>query len=76
MRIDGRTDRLTKLIVAFLGRRLQPDYERTDITMQQVCLDICYICDVRALTSLVRRSNFWTREAEWIKYIFIIFQVT
>ena len=66
---------MTKLIVAFCERALQPDYERIDITVSQVCLDICYICDVMALTSLVRRSNFWTREAEGNKNSLIMFAI-
>jgi hypothetical protein len=44
--------------------------------MSQVCLDICYICDVVALAILVRRSNFWTQEAEGNKYIIVTFQIT
>ena len=50
---DGRTDRHDKTNSGFLRTRLQPDYERIDITVSQVCLDICYVCDVMALTSLV-----------------------
>jgi len=70
---DGRTDSHDKSNSRFLRTRLHPDYERIDITVSQVCLDICNICDVMALTSLVRRSDFRTREAEGNKTIFITF---